>query len=106
MKTIYIAGPITGRPDYKRDFNRAANELIIKGYTVLNPAQLPQGMTPAQYMRICLAMIDDADAVLLLPNWEDSQGARLEADYCRYTGKPAYFTVEGLMKGGGPSANT
>jgi nucleoside 2-deoxyribosyltransferase len=106
MKTVYIAGPITGRPDYKRDFNRAENELIIEGYTVLNPAKLPQGMTPAQYMRICLAMIDDADAVLLLPNWAESQGARLEADYCRYTGKPAYFTVEGLMKGGGLNANT
>lgn len=97
MKTIYIAGQITGYPDYKRDFNQAENKLIVAGYTVLNPAHMPLGMTPAQYMRICFAMIDVADAVLLLPNWQYSQGARLEADYCRYTNKTAYLSIEALL---------
>lgn len=96
-KVIYIAGPITGHPDYKRDFNRVENQLLVKGYTVLNPAHLPGGMTPAQYMRICLAMIDDADAVVLLPGWQDSRGAKLEADYCLYVGKTAYLSIEALL---------
>lgn len=97
MKVIYIAGKITGNPDYKREFNQMENRLQVAGYTVLNPAHLPEGLSPAQYMRICFAMIDDADAVLLLPNWQRSPGARLEADYCLYTDKTAYLSIESLL---------
>lgn len=98
MKVIYISGPITNNPDYQRDFNRMENELQVEGYTVLNPAKLPQGLTDAQYTRIDLAMIDAADAVVLLPKWAESQGSMLEVQYCRYTGKPVYLSVEGLLK--------
>lgn len=98
MRVIYIAGPITGVPDYQRNFNRVENELIVKGFTVLNPSKLPQGLTNEQYTRIDFAQIDAADAVVMLPNWDHSPGARLEFEYCRYTGKPVYFTVEGLLK--------
>lgn len=35
----------------------------------------------------CLAMIDSADLVAFLPGWESSAGARIEHEYCRYTGK-------------------
>ena len=98
MKVIYISGPITGRPDYKRDFNRMENELQVKGYTVLNPAKLPQGLTSAKANGIRLAMIDAADAVVLLPKWDGSQSARLEVDYGRYIGKPVYLSLEGLLQ--------
>lgn len=97
MKVIYIAGPITGVTDYKRPFNRAENELIVKGYTVLNPSKAPLGLTKADYMRLSFAQIDTADAVVMLKNWEESQGARLEFDYCRYTGKPVYLSAEALL---------
>lgn len=97
MKVIYIAGKIAGNPDYQREFNKAENQLQVAGYTVLNPAHLPKGLSNAQYMRICLAMIDDADAVLLLPTWYSSPGARLEADYCLYTDKTAYLSIESLL---------
>lgn len=85
---VYIAGSITRDPDYKRKFADAARQLESYGFIVLNPAVLPSGMKPEDYMRICFAMIDVADSVLMLPNWNESAGAALEADYCEYIGKP------------------
>ena len=71
---VYIAGKITGDPEYKRKFLSAHMEQKNEGHIVLNPAHLPEGMKSADYMRICLAMIDSADLVAFLPGWEDSPG--------------------------------
>lgn len=95
-KVVYIAGPISGVEDYKRSFNKAANDLQVAGYIPLNPATLPEGMTKAQYMRIDLAMLDSADAVLFLPGWTDSPGAGIEIDLANYTDKPIAFTMKEL----------
>lgn len=84
---IYIAGRISGNPNYKAEFERMAIALEAEGHIVLDPSDLPEGMQKADYMRICFAMIDVADAVRFLPEWYRSDGARLEYDYCQYTGK-------------------
>ena len=84
---IYIAGKITGDPDYKTKFNTAAEAYKKKGYTVLNPSWMPQGMQKADYMRICFAMIDTADVVAFLPGYRLSAGAQLELQYCFYIDK-------------------
>lgn len=47
---IYIAGKITGNPHYKTQFAGTAAMLRAVGYTVLNPAELPEGMTMAEYL--------------------------------------------------------
>jgi nucleoside 2-deoxyribosyltransferase len=88
---IYIAGKITGNPDYKNTFKKWQEKLEDKNFTVLNPAVLPEGMKPADYMRICFAMIDCADVVALLPGWQNSSGAILELEYCKYIGKTVLF---------------
>lgn len=84
---IYIAGRITGNPHYKAQFKATAAMLQEAGHTVLNPAELPEGMKPADYMRICFAMLDSADVVLFQFGWQDSKGAQLEFDYAKYIGK-------------------
>ena len=91
---IYLAGKITGNTDYIRDFMIWSVQLEEQGHIVLNPAILGEGLTEAEYMRICFAMIDVADRVAFLPNWEDSNGAKLEYEYCEYTGKPITFLDE------------
>ena len=83
---VYIAGKIAGDPEYKRKFLAAHMEQRNEGHIVLNPAHLPEGMKSADYMRICLAMIDSADMVAFLPGWELSAGAWIEHEYCRSTG--------------------
>lgn len=84
---IYIAGRITGNPHYKAQFKATAAMLQEEGHTVLNPAELPEGMKPADYMRICFAMLESADVVFFQRGWEVSKGAKLEYDYARYIGK-------------------
>ena len=88
---VYIAGKITGDPDYKDKFHIGQLAMEYEGHTVLNPADLPEGMNPADYMRICFAMIDCADFVAFLPDWMYSKGAALEYKYCEYIGKQTLF---------------
>lgn len=88
---VYIAGKITGDPRYRDKFAAAEIQLGWQGNTVLNPAELPEGMTPADSHVICLAMIDVADSVVFLPDAKDSAGARLEKAYCEYVGKEMEF---------------
>ena len=84
---IYIAGKITGDQDYRAKFADAQRQIEAQGHIVLNPATLPEGMEPKDYMRICFAMIDVADAVVFLPDAAESAGARLEMAYCEYIEK-------------------
>lgn len=93
---VYIAGPITGERDYWRAFNKAENELLVRGYIPLKPSGIPEGMTPGQYMRICLAMLDCADAVLFLPGSYKSNGCTVEYTYALYTGKRIACSIDGL----------
>lgn len=90
---VYIAGPITDDPDYKDKFYDAEMALVSEGHTILNPSELPKGLTNADYMRICFAMIDVADIVAFIPGWEESKGASLENAYCQYTGKQTLYLV-------------
>ncbi len=84
---IYIAGKISGDPNYEAKFKAEADNLEEQGHIVLNPATLPPGLTPEDYMKICFAMIDAAELVVFLPDWINSGGAMLEHTYCGYTGK-------------------
>ncbi len=91
---VYIAGKITGDPTYREKFAHAQEVLERRGYVVLNPALLPEGMKPKDYMRICMAMLDTASVVFFLPGWTDSKGAQLEKQYCAYVQKPGYIFEE------------
>lgn len=72
---VYISGKITGCPDYKERFSCAEKLLTAQGHTVMNPAILPDGFTHGEYMTICLSMLHVCDAIYLLENWRDSDGA-------------------------------
>lgn len=84
-KVVYITGPI-GASDV---FDQAEEMLTDLGYTPLRLPRYPQDLAKESYMRICLAAIDSADAVLFLKDWQQSDGPSLERAYCLYIGKPS-----------------
>ena len=89
---VYIAGKMANLPDLgKAKFAVAAKELREYGFSVLNPAELPDGMPVIRYMPICLAMVEVADTVYALDNWKDSNGARIEVRQARYQKKKIIF---------------
>lgn len=93
---LYIAGKMAGLKDKGREhFTRAEVELMAAGHIVLNPAKLPDGMRRERYMPICMAMIDAADGVYLLNNWQDSLGARVENAYATYQHKQILYEGAG-----------
>lgn len=92
---IYIAGPITGIFNYREKFMAAEEELTKRGHTVLNPSFLPDGLK--DYMPICKAMIDQADALYMLKNYQESVGAMEEYRYARKHKKKIFFEDHNSM---------
>lgn len=92
-KAIYIAGKISGDPEYKDKFMKAEEYLTkTKGYeVVLNPSKLPEGLTYEDYFPICFAMIDAAKAVYMMLGWEESRGANRELGYAIGKGYEVIF---------------
>lgn len=82
---VYISGSISKDPDYKVKFFRKSQELMKKGHEVINPAGLDATLIGAfnwkEYMNICLALLNLAEAVLMLDGWKDSSGACMEYGY-------------------------
>ena len=80
-KKVYIAGGITGVPDYKLRFKKAENELQQLGAATMNPAVLSAGFSQDEYMHVCYAIIDVCDMIVFLPEWTKSKGAKKEHEY-------------------------
>lgn len=102
MAIIYLAGPMTGVEDYNYPaFIKAASQLRSAGHTVLNPAELfdqDMKLPRAVYMKIGIKNLISAEFVAVLPNWENSRGAKLEVDVARECGLPVIPFEQFLSK--------
>lgn len=82
---IYLSGKITGkdREDYLSEFDFYEKMYQKVGY-VVNPAKtcdtLPV-LEQGQYMDICFTLLRLCDVIVMLPNWENSEGAKKELAY-------------------------
>jgi nitrogenase molybdenum-iron protein alpha/beta subunit len=77
---VYIAGAISNNPNYKEQFAEAEEFLKKIGYTVLNPVK-NLGFEYKDYIDMGLCELMKCDAIYLLPNYQESQGAMLEYQY-------------------------
>lgn len=97
MTRLYISGPITGLVDLNKPaFAEAARQLRAHGYEVVNPHEIGEPselMLPwADYLRADLiSMLQGADALAMLPGWELSRGATLEAHIAKQLGWEVNF---------------
>ena len=77
-KIAYISGRINGDANYKEKFARVKRQLERKGYSVLNPAEEPDGLTYDEYMERALVNVDRSDKVYFMPDWILSNGCAEE----------------------------
>lgn len=107
---IYISGQITGlqREVYEALFYGAENQLKAKGYEVVNPLSIAEGIAPELidpathteeeiWQTIVKADIQElmkCEAVYMLPNWQHSEGATLEHRIATGLRLPVYYEVE------------
>ena len=88
---VYLAGPMRGHPDLNFPaFHAATLDLTDRGYDVWSPAA--QGLADDSSFEACMAVdlpeVVRADAVVVLPGWQDSQGARIETTVAWRLDKP------------------
>ena len=87
---IYLAGPMSGIKDHNYPaFHAAAAALRARGLECINPAEVNPDMavlgataTPEVLWRRCMVRdiphLLTCNAIMLLPGWQNSRGARLE----------------------------
>lgn len=87
---IYIAGKITGldKETYSTNFNYVDKRLKELGFDTLNPVEIVNpNVSYDEALDHCFSLIRESDAIYLMSNWTDSEGAKREYEYARGLGK-------------------
>ena len=99
-EVLYLGGPMSGYDNFNyAQFNNVAKVLRSMGFTVINPAETAggdQSLPHSKYMEIDLNYIRTVDAVIFLPGWRQSRGAKIEAVVASAYDKPI-FEFDGAM---------
>lgn len=86
MTTVYVSGPMTGYPGLNFEAFHVAVARLEPYVEVLDPTRHGTEGEWADFLRKDLADVMRADAVVVLPGWECSRGARLEVDVAHSLG--------------------
>jgi hypothetical protein len=92
MTKLYLSGPMTGLPEFNYPaFREATKTLRDKGFDVFDPSEMFGGDSSrdkSEYMREDIKALLDCSLVVLLPGWENSEGAKLEVEVARQCNIP------------------
>lgn len=97
---FYLSGPITGRdPRTVHDaFYAAWMDAYRHGHEAIDPTDIMGwNMKWESYMRIALTTIvesGEVDCMIMLPDWEESNGATIEHMYAEANGIPIAYRQE------------
>jgi hypothetical protein len=113
---FYLAGPMSNRPQFNfPEFHRVGDLLRAQGYNIVSPAELddpqdaeealasPDG-APGSTTRpwadflardLVICSLPTCVGAILMPEWEESRGARLETYVLSRLGKPLYAFEDG-----------
>lgn len=87
---------MSGLPDFGFSlFNAEAYKLRSAGFKVINPAETDEGSTDKSwdfYMRKDIALMVGCDAIVVLDNWKESKGAKIEIALARQLSIPVFTT--------------
>lgn len=81
MEKVYIAGKVTGLPwqEVEDKFREAAGIVRHHGALAVVPIHYCQVSWPwTRCMRVCLSLLLSCDKIMLLPDWKQSRGAKIE----------------------------
>lgn len=90
----YISGKITGDSNYKAKFAAAEAKLRKQGHECINPTKLDcvsDKLSYGTYIELCLTLLRECDTVYVLPDWQDSKGAKLELGIAKMHGKKIIY---------------
>jgi len=100
MKTIYIAGAITGRniEEARAQFDATEARLLrhLPGARIVNPMKLnhDHDKTWNSYMRVCLHELEQCDVMLVQQGWWGSEGVKTEIKRARERGITIVFDLD------------
>lgn len=99
-RLVYLAGPVTGRPRRNEAAFAQAQHLAERaGFVTCNPLFIvPPSASWLGAMLRCLWHLTLCDAVHLLPEWEQSRGARLERAWAQILGLPVVVSIDDLKE--------
>ncbi len=108
---IFVSGPISSRNPVQYILNlyrgiRTEAKLVAMGYAPLGVFcnfmwhWVERGITRDDYYDTDLAWIGSADAVLAIPGWWGSHGAKREIEVAEDMGIPVFYSLTALREWG------
>lgn len=97
---VYISGPITDIPDLNRpSFIKAQRMLLSAGCSIFNPMHIEGPIDPLKddalwsyYMHFCVRALPECDSILMLPDWQNSKGAKWEHRIAEMLGLQVFYS--------------
>lgn len=99
---IYIAGKVTGLPVHETalKFAMIKKKIEALGFEAVNPIEVVADFNAPwkEAMKKCITALMDCDGVLLLPDYLDSRGARIERELANGLELPAFHDIKRFIE--------